>query len=98
MLLSARQAAGNSRSVLWTRQAARFSFSLYVVHMPLLLLATAFVAGDRLWSPTDLSGDAIALAVLVVLIAAAHGFGFLTEFRTDLIRWWIVQRLNVLAR
>jgi peptidoglycan/LPS O-acetylase OafA/YrhL len=94
VLLSAREAARNSKSVHWTRQAARFSFSLYVIHMPLLLLVTAFVAGDRLWSPTNGWADAVALLVLAFLMAAAYGFGWLTEFRTDRVRRWVEGRLD----
>jgi peptidoglycan/LPS O-acetylase OafA/YrhL len=94
VLLSARGASGRSISVHWTRQAARFSYSLYVIHMPLLLLITAFVAGDRLWSPTSPSTDALALAILAFLMAAAYGFGWLTEFRTDKVRTWVEGRLQ----
>lgn len=96
VLLSAREASGNSRYVHWIRQAARFSFSLYVIHMPLLLLVTAFVAGDRLWSPTGLETDAAALLILAFLMAAAYGFGWLTEFRTDKVRRWVELRLDPL--
>jgi len=94
VLLSARAPAANSKPVRWTRQAARFSFSLYVIHMPLLLLITAFVAGDRLWSPASLRSDAIALLVLAFLMAAAYGFGWVTEFRTDKVRRWVEVRLD----
>ena len=97
VLLSARGASGNSRRVHWTRQAARFSYSMYVVHMPVLLLVTAFVAGDRLWSPTNLTTDAIALVILGFLMAVAYGFGWLTEFRTDRVRRWVEGRLNRLT-
>ena len=92
VLLSARGASGNSWYVHWTRQAARFSFSLYVVHMPVLLLITAFVAGDRLWSPINLETDAVALVVLGFLMAVAYGFGWATEFRTDKVRRWVETR------
>jgi peptidoglycan/LPS O-acetylase OafA/YrhL len=94
VLLSAREASGNSRHVHWIRQAARFSFSLYVIHMPLLLLITAFVAGDRLFSPTRPGTDAVALLALASLMAAAYGFGWLTEFRTDKVRRWVELRLD----
>lgn len=95
VLLSAREAAGNSRYVHWTRQGARFSFSLYVVHMPLLLLLTAFVAGDRLWVPTRPGTDAVSLLILGLLMLAAYGFGWLTEFRTDKVRRWVEAQLDI---
>ena len=98
VLLSARKAAGQHKYVSWIRQAARFSFSLYVVHMPLLLLVTAFVAGDRLWSPTSLAADAVALAVLILLVLAAYGFGWVTEFRTDRVRRSVEARLERLIK
>jgi peptidoglycan/LPS O-acetylase OafA/YrhL len=94
VLLSARKASGNSKYVRWTRRAAGFSFSLYVVHMPVLLLISVCLAGGRLWTPTNWGTDAIALVVLGFLVVFAYGFGWLTEFRTDKVRRWVEQRLK----
>jgi peptidoglycan/LPS O-acetylase OafA/YrhL len=93
--LSAREAASDSPSNHLVRQTARFSYTLYILHMPALLLLTALLAGERVWSPTDLRHDALALAVLAVLIVYAYLVATITEFRTDRIRTWVECRLGL---
>jgi peptidoglycan/LPS O-acetylase OafA/YrhL len=95
IVLSAREVSGDTPVTRLTRQTARFSYTLYVVHMPALLLLTAFLAGERQWSPTDLRHDAVALAVLAAVVLYAYLIATLTEFRTREIRTWIKHHLRL---
>jgi peptidoglycan/LPS O-acetylase OafA/YrhL len=98
VMLSARQHHGTRWYVSLVRQTARCSYTIYVVHMPLLLLLTALIAGDRLWSPTYLPRTLIAFAVLMVLLAYCLLMAACTEFHTDRIRFWVERRLNLSSK
>jgi peptidoglycan/LPS O-acetylase OafA/YrhL len=95
VILSAREPVGDSPANRLARQTARFSYTLYVVHIPLLLLLTAWLVGDRVGSPTDPRHDALALAVLAALMVYAYLVASITEFRTDRIRAWLERRLGL---
>lgn len=63
------------------RLLAGFSYTLYLTHLPLVLLLCAFVIHGRLWSPDALHicyGAAIVIAAMVI----AYGIAQLTEART----------------
>ena len=95
ILLSATQPAdGGAKRIRWTRFLARGSFSLYVVHLPLLLLFTSLVAGDGRFVPS-LATIPLALGGLAVVLCVAYGFASVTEFRTDGIRRWVEGRLGL---
>ena len=96
MLISTRQPARASVTTTFARETARFSYTLYLVHMPALLLLTTFIAGERVWSPTDMRHDLIALAVLAVLLIYAYLVAAATEFRTDKVRKWVEGKLESL--
>ncbi|HEX7159051.1 MAG TPA: acyltransferase [Edaphobacter sp.] len=98
IMLSARQRCGTGWHVSLVRQTARCSYTIYIVHMPLLLLLTAFVAGDTLWSPANLPRTFIALAVLVVILAYSFLMAACTEFHTDRIRSWVERRLDLTSK
>jgi len=76
------------------RGLARFSYTLYVVHMPLLILMTALVAGDTRWAPTGIH-IAEGLGVLALVFAYAYGVAALTEFKTDKWRRWVEKTLRI---
>lgn len=95
IILSAREPAGAFIGNHIARQSARFSYTLYIIHMPALLLLTALFAGQQLWSPTDVSHDALALAILFVLILYAYLIASATEFRTNRVRDWVERRLDL---
>lgn len=75
-----------------SRAAARFSFTLYVAHTPILIFLVALLAHDTRWIP-GLKTGAVALAALLVVIAYAWLLATVTEFRTDRVRAWAEGRL-----
>lgn len=93
-LLSARDRRAQGQWIEPTRTLARFSFSLYVLHVPALMLITALLAGERRWSPKDPRGDALAGAVLVAVLLYSYGVARVTEFRTDSVRRWVERLLD----
>jgi peptidoglycan/LPS O-acetylase OafA/YrhL len=84
----AREGAIRTRLI---RTLARFSFTLYVVHLPLLVLIAGLVLGPLRWQP-DLLHIAIASVFLVITLLYGFGLAWLTEFRTDRVRA-VVDRL-----
>ncbi len=69
----------------FARSLASFSFTLYVAHLPLLLLLTSLLAGDRRWQP-GWHSLGLGAAVLAVTVAYSYCLAVLTEFRTDAVR------------
>jgi peptidoglycan/LPS O-acetylase OafA/YrhL len=94
-LLSASQAApAASERVRFSRGLARFSYTLYVVHFPLLMLIAGLLVRKERWLPTSLH-IAAALGILAVTLAYTYGIASLTEFHTGAIRNWVEQRLGL---
>lgn len=89
VLLSARDPyPATDISARGSRELARFSYTLYATHLPLLVFAASLLVGNSRWSPTPakvLSG----IGVLVVTLAYAYGLAYSTEFRTDSVRMGI---------
>jgi peptidoglycan/LPS O-acetylase OafA/YrhL len=61
------------------------SYTLYVVHVPLLVFLRALLGGDRQWQPS-VATIAIAGALAVLCLVYAHGIAQLTEARTEVVR------------
>ncbi|HEX2917399.1 MAG TPA: acyltransferase, partial [Edaphobacter sp.] len=78
-VLSAREQATDSAFTQFSRNISRFSYTLYVVHMPALLFLTALFAGYRLWSPTDIRHHLMALGILAVVLLYAWIVAMFTE-------------------
>jgi peptidoglycan/LPS O-acetylase OafA/YrhL len=93
-LLSATGEAKPSFSHRCGRELARFSYTLYVVHMPLFLLLAARTVGNRRWFP-DLSHLALAGGIFLLVVAYAYGIAMLTEFHTDTWRRWIERQFRI---
>ena len=75
----------NAIRVRGTRDLARFSYTLYAAHTPLLVLLASFIVGDTRWIPTQrtlLEG----VGLIVVALAYSYGLALVTEFRTDDLR------------
>jgi len=71
---------------------ASFSFSLYLVHYPVMLallvaIGNAGADGVRVgYQPDDPAGAAIYLGVFVAVLVLAYGFAFVTERQTGRVR------------
>ena len=68
-----------------SREIARFSYTLYAAHTPILVLFASLVVGDSRWQPTARTFF-YAIAVLAVAMLYAYLLAFFTEFRTDALR------------
>lgn len=71
-----------------SREIAGFSYTLYLVHVPMLMLLTALLAGETRWVP-GLHPLVIASPALVFAIAYAYLVARVTEFRTAEVRDWV---------
>lgn len=78
---------------------ASFSFSLYLVHYPVMLalivaLGQLGVEGLRVgYQPNDLTGIAVYLGVFAAVVIFSYGFALLTERQTGRIRTLITSQL-----
>jgi peptidoglycan/LPS O-acetylase OafA/YrhL len=93
LLTAVGSAPATATTVRFSRGLARFSYTLYLVHFPLLTLIAALVIGERRWQPT-LPHFAAAVGILFGTIAYAWGVAALTEFHTDAVRKWVERRLG----
>jgi peptidoglycan/LPS O-acetylase OafA/YrhL len=79
------------------RRLAGFSFSLYCIHVPILMLYASvlmlfFGIGSRM-KPSGVITWIIVMGALVTCVVAAYGFSMTTEAKTGQIRRWIFDRL-----
>jgi peptidoglycan/LPS O-acetylase OafA/YrhL len=91
-LLGASSAAPDAAWARLSKLTARFSYTLYLVHVPLLVLLAAATVGDTRWTP-DLHHLPLAVAELIAPIAFSWGVACVTEFRTDKVRGWVETRV-----
>lgn len=94
-VLSAQQPATDSTAVRVIRRSAMFSYTLYVVHIPPLLLVSEMISGPIRWNPADLRHVALAVAILAAVVLYAFVIASFTEFRTVRVRGWFEQRLRL---
>jgi peptidoglycan/LPS O-acetylase OafA/YrhL len=92
LLLGAKSAAPVNAWTHVARVGARFSYTLYLVHVPFLVLLTALIAGETRWQP-DPRHLLYGLAALLLAIGYAYAVASLTEFRTDTVRAWVEKRV-----
>ncbi len=92
LLLGASSPAGARRFARPARVGAAFSYTLYLVHTPFLMLLTGLLAGEARWQP-DAKHLALALACLIAAIVYAYAIASLTEFRTGPVRQWLERHL-----
>jgi len=85
VLLSAQRAYKPGPSVRIGRGMARFSYSLYALHLPILLFLSSMVVGDSLWEPS-FPHLAVAAGPLLLAVGYAWAIASFTEFKTDIIR------------
>jgi peptidoglycan/LPS O-acetylase OafA/YrhL len=95
MMLGARQAAPkHSLFTRGSRALSRFSFTLYVSHMPLLLFVVSLTVHDKRWIPGPVP-LIFAVAIFALVLVYAWVVAASTEFRTDRVRGWIEKRLGL---
>jgi peptidoglycan/LPS O-acetylase OafA/YrhL len=78
---------------LFSRSIAKFSYTLYVVHLPFTLFLTTLILGDQRWTPDPvhiLKG----LGIASVTLAYAWIVASTTEFHTDRVRRWVESRIR----
>jgi len=92
LLLGARSAAPENVGVHVARVGARFSYTLYLVHVPFLVLLAALIAGEARWQP-DARHLLYGLGSLLLAIGYAYAVASLTEFRTDRVRGWVEEKV-----
>ena len=97
-MLSATQAAPRSSLISKAcRGLARFSYTLYVVHAPLLLLFASVLVGRAPWQPTW-PHIAVGLVILALILGYAYGVAAVTEFHTESVRAWVERHLGLEVR
>jgi peptidoglycan/LPS O-acetylase OafA/YrhL len=74
------------------RRLAGSSYTLYLVHLPMLIFLRAALNQTLPWLP-DASHLAIALMLVFAVLAYALGVASLTEARTEQLRHWLVGRV-----
>ncbi len=92
LLLGAKSVAPSNTRVHLARVGARFSYTLYLVHVPFLVLLTALIAGETRWQP-DARHLLYGLGALLMAIVYAYAVASLTEFRTDIVRGWVEKKV-----
>jgi peptidoglycan/LPS O-acetylase OafA/YrhL len=95
MILVILRSSARSRSGLYSRAArglAGFSYTLYLVHGPVMVFVSAWLVPPRMWQPTA-PHLAIAAALCIFIIAYALLIAQFTEWRTDAVR----RRVNALV-
>ena len=96
VLLSARTPQTGSDWERAGHQSARFAYTLYVTHVPALVLLAAWAARDQRWQP-DAHHLLLGAVIMAVLLAYAWLVAWGTEFRTDQVRRW-TERLLINQR
>lgn len=84
-------AGGEAPQKVWvgfSRGMARFSYTLYLVHVPLIVLLTGLIAGEQRLQP-DARHLLYGFAALLLVIGYAYAVASFTEFRTDRVRGWV---------
>lgn len=100
VILSARAAANpSSLPTRGFRLLARFSYTLYLIHIPIFTFAGVLLVRGQPWQPT-IRHLACAFVIWLATILFALVVASVTEFRTDQVRRWIetrTRRRNVLT-
>ncbi|MBD2151033.1 hypothetical protein H6F44_13025 [Pseudanabaena sp. FACHB-1277] len=76
---------------------ANFSYSLYLLHVPLLVFLTAVFLKNERWQP-DLIHLFYGMLLFVVIILYAYGISCFTEAKTHVLKNWMTNGLNLLTQ
>ena len=94
VLLGAQHQATDTVATRTSRIMAQFSYSLYLLHMPILILLASFLVRDDHWIPGVKTG-LVSFAVLALIIGYTWLVANVTERRTDALRAWITAKLFI---
>ena len=92
ILLSANAAAAGRAWERFARWLSSFSFTLYLVHIPLCTLLAAWFVRQHRFQP-GLRSLPIAFGILAIILVSAALLARVTEYRTNQTRLWIQRRL-----
>jgi peptidoglycan/LPS O-acetylase OafA/YrhL len=87
IMLSATGEAKENTFARFSRTLSSFSYTLYVVHTPLVLLCAAFLVGDGRLEPT-LPHLALTSCILLAVVAYAWALALCTEVHTHRVVAW----------
>jgi peptidoglycan/LPS O-acetylase OafA/YrhL len=94
VLLSARGRVREERvPVRASRSLAGASYSLYLVHYPMLAMLAAVMMRGRFWQPTA-AHIAVGAGICVLAVAYGYGVAAATEWHNDSVRRWVQDRLT----
>lgn len=93
MLSATRKVNEQAVAVRASRRLAGFSYSLYVVHYPMLAFFAVWAARDGLWRPSPVR---LAEGAALCTVALAYGYGVasLTEFHNVAVRRWVERLID----
>ena len=78
-------AEGNPRYGEFTTRLAGFSYTLYLIHFPIVVFVSSALVGLQRWQPTPFSLGLVALLGCAIT-ALAYGIAQLTERHTEAVR------------
>jgi peptidoglycan/LPS O-acetylase OafA/YrhL len=92
VLLCGHERSSGGRVEIFSRAISRFSYTLYLVHFPLLWLIAGFFIHDVRWIPTPAT---LSFATFIWLFVAAYAWAVasLTEFHSEKVRNWVETHL-----
>ncbi len=85
--------ANQSAFLSIAKSLSAFSYTLYAVHLPILVLLRAWIIPSTPWSPNPTTISA-AIFISICVIAAAYILSRFTEARTDNVRAAVLGRLR----
>jgi peptidoglycan/LPS O-acetylase OafA/YrhL len=94
-LLAAPSCGGAARTI--ATAAAASSYTIYVVHLPVIVFLRAWLVPGAPWLPTPAHIGWSAL-ILVAVVAYSWAIARLAEARTPLVRNWLLARCPSLRR
>ncbi len=87
--------AFGKRYAMSAKELAGFSYTLYLIHYPILVFVEAAWMGGSMWYPTPRPILFGALLVVAVIVLVAYPLGRVTEGNTDKVRLWVASRIGI---
>ncbi len=93
LLLAARERSSHGTGERLARNLARFSYTLYLVHMPFLFFLGGLLVQETRWRPS-LPTVAFAFVLWMAALIYAWIVAAATEFRVDDVKKWAEMRVD----